>query len=696
MKMKNLIIWSIIGIGISSITVQLVTIREFLTQFHGNEITISLVLFCWLIMTGLGSLGAKPFKYISITFYSFLILLTALWPLAQILAIRYFREILFIHGSSPGFYQILFYIIVTITPYCLLTGFILPYALEVLKVQDQGFTSGRLYMMDNIGDILGGIFFSFILVYWLKPFKTIAVTSALLIMASIFLSAQKRRYSLFIGAFFMSAFFYGNALSSHFEQSTLSSQYGDIARYIESPFGRIIITQEGTQHTFWESGIPLYSDADVANSEEKIHYPLSQLERTQDILLISGGLGETLEEVLKYHPKHIDYVELDPYLTDVAQESGFLKKTPPINIINQDARRFIKNTSQRYDAIIMDLPDPDIFQINRFFTVEFFSMIKKILKQEGILSFGMEYSMNYVSEIRRKKLSIIHNTAKQHFQNVTIIPGGEAYFLCRDGEIFPDIPARLAAQSISTRYIEGFYGGNVTDERIREFQNSIDPGAPINMDFKPSVMQTVFKEWFFKHGTMPNGFLLIFFCIILFYFFFMKKEEYVLFTTGSATMGLEMLIIFIFQVIHGYIYLKIGAIVTVFLLGLLPGAVMGNIFHERRRRQLILSELILLGFLFLFLIWYHFFQVELHQLVFLIYCFFFSFFCGFQFPVITGILGEKKGPAAGCFAADLAGAAVGTFLVGTILIPLMGVPFAISFLILLKISSLSVQLALRT
>ncbi len=49
---KNLIVWSIIGTGISSVTTQLVTIREFITQFHGNEITIALVLFAWLLFNG--------------------------------------------------------------------------------------------------------------------------------------------------------------------------------------------------------------------------------------------------------------------------------------------------------------------------------------------------------------------------------------------------------------------------------------------------------------------------------------------------------------------------------------------------------------------------------------------------------------------------------------------------------------------
>jgi spermidine synthase len=190
-----------------------------------------------------------------------------------------------------------------------------------------------------------------------------------------------------------------------------------------------------------------------------------------------------------------------------------------------------------------------------------------------------------------------------------------------------------------------------------------------------------------KHGTSPKAFFLVLLGLTLIYLIFMKKEEYVLFSTGLATMGVEMLVIFTFQVMYGYIYLKIGAIVTVFLLGLLPGAVVGNLYKEGNMGRLIMSEIIFLGLLLIFFVWVRFYRGELSQFYFLAYCFVFSFFCGFQFPVAANIIGERQSPAAGCLAADLTGAAVGTVATGTLLIPLWGIQSAIIFLILIKISS---------
>ncbi len=687
MNVKRLIIWSIIGTGISSIAVQLITIREFLSQFHGNEITIALVLFCWLLITGLGSLCARPVKRGSLTLFALLSLVTALFPLVQILLIRSFRDIVFIHGVSPGFYQILGYIAATTAFYCLLVGFILPYTLKVLTVRDSPFTSGQLYITDSIGDILGGVLFSFFLVYWLKPFTAIAVTSALLICIALLLLVKNRNPLLLLPALLAVVVFFALALNSRFEISTLQRQYGEIMRYVESPYGRIVITREGPQHTFWESGVPFYSDANTVRSEEKTHYPLSQLREVGRVLLISGGLGESLLETLKHHPGHIDYVELDPHLTDTAEEMGVIKRNPRLTIINTDGRRHIKKTDRRYDAVILDLPDPDTFQINRFFTDEFFGLTKRVLTPGGILCFGLEYSPNYVSEVRQKKLSAIYNTARAHFRNVIVIPGGEAYYICSDGELSTDIPALLREKSVGTTYIEGFYQGNVTPERIQKIQEALDRKEFVNRDFEPRVINIVFQEWFLKHGTSPKIFFLAVLALTLIYLMFIRKEEYLLFTTGLSTMGVEMLIIFTFQVMYGYIYLKIGAIITVFLLGILPGALVANYQRDKGRAHLVASEIILLVLLLLFFIWIRFFKGELHQGYFLAYGFTFSFFCGYQFPVAAEVIGEDKSPAAGCLAADLTGAALGTLLTGAMLIPLFGIESAIMVLILIKISS---------
>jgi len=556
-----------------------------------------------------------------------------------------------------------------------------------MNKQKYVFESGDLYLTDSIGDIIGGALFSFVLIYWLTPFYTIAVTSSLLILVVFFLLFKTRGYVLLLTAFAMTSLFYFYATISGVERLTLAGQYGNIEQYLESPYGRIVISEEGAQHTFWESGSPLYSGSNVITAEEKVHYALCQLDRIENVLLVSGGLGESISEVNKYNPAHIDYVELDPMLTETALALGILDKVPSLEIMNTDGRSYIKKATRLYDAILIDLPDPDTFQINRFFTREFFSLAKKILKKGGILSVSMAYSPNYISDVRKKKFSIMFNTVRSHFRNVLILPGEDAYFLCRDGTLLTDIPSKLREKSVPTSYIEGFFYGNVTKERVKQLEDCLDRDAHVNTDFDPALMKVVFRQWFMKHGTSPHYFLFALLGLTVIYLISIRKEEYLLFSTGLATMGVEMLVIFSFQIVYGYIYLKIGAIVTAFLLGLLPGALVGNFRKNKGGLNLEVSETLMLLLLILYYFWAVGLRTEFQPLYYMIYCFVFSFVCGFQFPVVADLIGEQESPASGCLAADLAGAAVGTLLTGTILIPLWGIKTAVIFLILVKISS---------
>jgi len=685
MNLTNLIILSVIGTGISSIAVQLITVREFLSQFYGNEITISLVLFCWLMVGGLGSLASKSIKRKSITLYAILALITGVFPLIQITAIRLFRDTIFIHGESPGFYPLFFFILALSAPYAFLIGFILPYSLAVIRATREKFTAGKLYITDSIGDIAGGALFSFILVYFLTPFKIIALTSFLLILIALTLLIGLRRYLFFLVAFLSVILFFAFAFEKRFELSTLSRQYGsNIVSYRESPYGRIVLTREKGEYTLWESGTPLFSAFNITNAEEKIHYPLCQLDTIEDVLLVSGGMGETFDEILKYSPHRIDYVELDPTLIKVASQSGLLSPNEQVNIIPADGRSYIARSNKRYSAIILDLSEPDTFQMNRFYTKEFFDRAKRILKKDGVLSFSLIANPNYLSEVRLKKLSSIFNTVKRYFQNVLLIPGEEVYFLASDGKLTADIPLRLRKKSIATSYIDGFYYGNVTKERIKSINESIDPDEFINTDFQPRVINIKFKEWFKKYGTSPNWFIAALLGLLAFYLFLIRKEECVLFSTGFAAMGVEMLILFSFQVIYGHIYLKVGAIITCFLLGLLPGAVLGNRWKKRGKDILLGAEAGMLLLLMIYLVWVSFHQSTIPEFVFLLYGFTFSLLCGLQFPVAAEIIGEEKSPAAGLFAADLVGAGAGTLAIGTLLIPLFGIQAAIIVLILIK------------
>ncbi len=119
------------------------------------------------------------------------------------------------------------------------------------------------------------------------------------------------------------------------------------------------------------------------------HVALNSHPDPQEVLIIGGGDGGTLREVLR-HPevKRVDMVEIDErvvevckkYLPDIA--SGF--GDPRARVFFEDGIKFVKRTSQRYDLIIIDSSDP-IGPAVELFGPEFYSDSSAILKEDGMM-----------------------------------------------------------------------------------------------------------------------------------------------------------------------------------------------------------------------------------------------------------------------------------------------------------------------
>ena len=684
------IIRLVIATGISSVVTQLLTIREVLAQFQGNEIVIALVLFNWLCLGGLGTLLARvitrrPWKATIIKLGWLSLVLCGLSAL-QIPAIRELRNLIFISGSSVGFYATWLFSFLSIAPYCLLLGFLLPFSLFVIRAGISDYPGTRIYIIDNIGDISGGALFSFVLVYLVTPLQAIFLANLPLLAAVYLLFPVSRRHRPAVVQAMVLVFVI-LAAGIFWEKASLAPAAGKLAYYRETRYGRIAVHRDGEQFTLFEDGMPVFSSQNLSLAEETVHYPLSQLDRIEHVLLISAQ-GGIMAELQKYQLKSIDYVELDPEVTAVQLQFGMIKPISGLNVIHQDGRAYLAQTDKSYDAIIVNLPEPGTFQMNRFYTDRFFNLAQKRLSSKGVLSFSMQGFDNYLAEPQRQKLSSIYNTIQIYFKHILMLPGQRVFFLCRNRPLTTDIPAALAHKAIPSAYIEGFYYGNLTRERIERLNARMDPNTPANVDTSPHLMRLMFSQWFAKFQTSPFVFFLVLSVLSAIYFYRIAREEFVIFSTGCTTMGCEILVIFAFQIYFGYIYLQIGIIITIFLAGLLPGAWLGNRLQRQGKPLLVLTDGLLIVFLTIFILTIDSFADRLPVMFYLIFGFVVSLTCGFQFPLALYLKGSDNSAVTRTFSADLIGAAGGTLLTSVVLIPQAGILWTAAGLIGLKLVSL--------
>ncbi len=691
-KNENPVLLVVIATGISSVVTQLLTIREFLAQFQGNEFVIALILFSWLIQGGLGTIISRFFcerMTPSTNLLGILSLALAALPALQILLIRELRDILFIHGSSVGFYPTFAFIFLITAPYALLMGFVLPYSLFLLRALKPQYPGSYIYITDSLGDVTGGALFSFFLVYFFSPLQSVFISNIFLLAATYYLlkDSDMRPFRIITCTGLTFLVLLSGVL---YEQKSLIPAEGRLVYYKESKYGRIEVHQDREQLTLIGDGVPLFSNQNTSIAEETIHYPLSQLSAPRQILVISSE-GNIMEELEKYHPESIDYVELDPDLSDVLFRFELIKKIHGLNVINQDGRTYLEKSDKIYDAIILNLPEPETYQINRFYTDSFYNIVSKRLSSGGILSFSIEGYDNYLAEPQRQKISSVYNTLSRHFKNVLLLPGQNIYFLASQSSLKTDIPDSLNRKGISTSYVNSYYYGNVTDERINQLKQLIDKSTPINTDTYPQLMRIMFMQWFAKFSTSPFVFIMILTALSLIYIVCITKEEFVLFSTGCMAMGTEILVIFAFQIFYGYIYLKIGLIITIFLAGLLPGAWIGNRYGGNKKILLVITDAILILLTGILIMAFKQVGYSISLYAFLLYGFIVSMTCGYQFPTALKLTGDSNRAVTKLFSADLIGAAAGTLLISVAVIPYFGIIRASVGLIILKFISLIIM-----
>lgn len=127
--------------------------------------------------------------------------------------------------------------------------------------------------------------------------------------------------------------------------------------------------------------------------EALVHPALSMVQKRDRVLIAGGGDGFAIREVLKYPDvKHIDLVDLDPLMIHMAShnpEVVSLNKRAlhdrRVSVHQKDIQVFQKEQKERYDVIIVDLPDPGDKILSQLYTVEFFSQLSTLLTEEGIL-----------------------------------------------------------------------------------------------------------------------------------------------------------------------------------------------------------------------------------------------------------------------------------------------------------------------
>ncbi|MFA5231225.1 MAG: hypothetical protein WC060_03095 [Candidatus Omnitrophota bacterium] len=747
------ILFSIFLIGFTAMAAQIIILRELLIVFYGNEISIGFILGSWLFWGAAGSwfLGRFSDRFQSklILFSSCQLVLTFLLILS-LLAIRSIKPYFGLApGEIIGFMPMAFSSFLVLAPICALLGFM--FSLGCRVYQDRFYRGaqniGLAYGWESAGAMCGGALSSFIFIRFLNPITISVFLGLLNVFAAAWLLFKLKRIKAFFPVVILIAgivlwiFRVWDGLDEYSRKRQWPGY--QILGSGNSIYGNIMVTKRAGLYSFFDNGLHLYSVPDEQAAEEAVHFALLEQANPRDVLLVGGGAGGLIREILKYPIKSIDYLELDPLIIKMAEkhlsagESGPLKDAK-VSIYSLDGRFFIKAAPKKYDCIITHLGDPYTAQINRYYTIEFFKEIKKALNENGIFSFALSSSESYISPELGEYLRSVYLGLRSVFKDVLVIPGDTAYFLAGDspGVITRDyrvLISRAKALGLHLKYVREYYLFSKLSPPLLDYTESIllqKTRVKLNYDFHPSTYYYNMIFWATRLGEPGfkkmlkainfrdtlNAVSGICIFIILVGVIWRRKNKYfhqpasliALLATSFSAMAIQVITLLSFQIIYGYVFSKIGFLLTVFMAGLALGSFWMVKLMGRFKKHL--NTVILINFLFCILssslpvifFWLSTSSKEAvafigANIMFPLLSAVIGLFAGVQFTIVNKIYlndSRQAGKISGLtYAIDLLGSCLGALLSGIFLLPVLGITWSCFTIAIINLS-VSVVLSL--
>lgn len=365
----------------------------------GDSVTqFSTIIGCYLFAMGIGSwLSRYVTRNLIAFFVKVEIMVGAIGGCSAALLFM-----LFDHVHS---FRLLLYFIVGLIG--ILVGIEVPLLMRILKDKlEFNDLVSKVLAFDYIGALFASILFPLLLIPYLGLVKTgflfgiMNVSVALWVLYSIEEISPRSYLHKLSAIVVMVGLTLGFAYSETLMGMAESGAYQGRVIFAEStPYQRIVITKAARDIRLFLNGNLQFSSVDEYRYHEALVHPLlSALREPKRVLIVGGGDGLALREVLKYSSvATVTLVDLDPEMTRLFSSNELLTDlnqnsllSPKLSVVNRDAFVWLKEQAdvedrEQYDAIIIDLPDPSNYSIGKLYSLQFYNLMHAALSPQGML-----------------------------------------------------------------------------------------------------------------------------------------------------------------------------------------------------------------------------------------------------------------------------------------------------------------------
>jgi len=379
--------------GVSGIVAEYI-LSTLASYFIGNAILqFTLIVSIMLFAMGLGSRISKSFDK-NLVFYFVLIELILSVIVSFVAIISYL-----VYGFTDTSWIIIYLLSILVG---LLIGLEIPFATRINnEFEELRLNISSILENDYYGSLIGGLFFAFVglpylgLTYtpFILGFINLSVSFWMFLVLKEFLKPKQKQLlkvlyvivtvGLLLGVYFAKPIiFFGE-----------QAKYADKIVYTtQTKYQKIVITKWQDWHSLYINGNQQLSTFDeFMYHEPMVHTTLGLTKKKENILVLGGGDGCIVRELLKYEAiNNITLVDLDNKMIELGRNNEIFTDlnensldSSKVKVVIQDAFTFLEKTNQIFDVILVDLPDPNSVDLNKLYTKEFYRLSAKKLAKDG-------------------------------------------------------------------------------------------------------------------------------------------------------------------------------------------------------------------------------------------------------------------------------------------------------------------------
>ena len=264
----------------------------------------------------------------------------------------------------------------------------------------------RAYSVNLLGSLVGIWLLAILAFLWLSPFAWFAVAFLLVVIAQPFSWRAALTAAVLLGITLA-------ALRSTNDKNVYWSPYQklSVTDHGDQQFG-IDVNNEGYMSIANVTPAFMARNPGLADISKNSSYdsPFRFAGSVNRVLIVGAGAGNDVAAALRHGAQRVDAVEIDPLISTLGARlhPEHPYASPKVHLINNDARNFLRNCSDKYDVIIFGLLDShtefsgysNMRVDNYVYTEESFKDAKKLLDENGILvlKFGVRRPWTWIGQ----------------------------------------------------------------------------------------------------------------------------------------------------------------------------------------------------------------------------------------------------------------------------------------------------------